>query len=62
MKTRTLLDGNEVEELDQAVTLEVRTKCPEKWMLVDMQTGERYIGYKTAGPNYWRKVNQECPT
>ncbi len=62
MKTRTLLDGREVEELDEPITLKVRTKCPEKWMLVDMQTGERYIGYKTKGTNYWCKVNEECPT
>lgn len=57
MKTRTLLDGTEVEELDKAMTLEVYTKCPEKWMLIDMQTGEKYIGYKTEGNNFWKRVN-----
>lgn len=60
--TRTLLDGRDVEELDKPITLKVYTKCPEKYMLIDMQTGERYIGYKTTGNNYWRKVNEECPT
>ena len=60
---RTLLDGHEVPELDKAVTLEVYTKCPEKYMLIDMQTGERYIGYHdlAAGPNHWRKV-ETCRT
>ena len=57
MKTRTLLDGTEVEDLDKAMTLEVYTKCPEKWLLTDMQTGEKYIGYKTEGNNYWKRVN-----
>ena len=56
MNTRTLLDGHEVEELDLPVTLTVYTKCPEKWMLTDMQTGEKYIGYPTAGPNSWKRV------
>lgn len=57
MNTRTLLDGTEVEELDKAITLEVYTKCPEKWLLTDMQTGEKYIGYKTEGTNFWKRVN-----
>ena len=60
---RTLLDGQEVPELDNAVTLEVYTKCPEKYMLIDMQTGERYIGHNdpVAGPNHWKKV-ETCRT
>ena len=60
-KTRTLLDGNEVPELEKAVTLEVYTKCPEKYMLIDMQPGERYIGYSTEGPSSWRKI-ETCRT
>jgi hypothetical protein len=61
MKTRKLIDGKEVPELDKAVTLEVYTRCPEKYMLIDMQTGERYIGYSTEGPSSWRKV-EVCRT
>jgi hypothetical protein len=61
IKTRKLLDGKEVPELDKAITLEVYTKCPEKYMLIDMQTGERYIGYSTEGPSSWRKV-ETCQT
>lgn len=62
-QTRTLLDGRDVIELETAVTLEVHTKCPEKWMLIDMQTGERYIGHSdpTAGPSHWKKV-ETCRT
>jgi hypothetical protein len=56
MNTRTLLDGQEVQDLDTPVTLEVYTKCPEKWMLIDMQTGEKYIGHSTPGPNSWKRV------
>jgi hypothetical protein len=59
MKTRTLLDGRNVEEFDKAVTLQVYTKCPEKYMLIDLQTGERYIEHNdpVAEPNHWKKVD-----
>jgi hypothetical protein len=57
MNTRTLLDGQDVEELDKATTLRVYTKCPEKYMLIDLQTGERYIGTTSDGNNDWKKVN-----
>ena len=57
MNTRTLLDGQDVEELDNAVTLRVYTKCPEKYMLIDLQTGERYIGTKSDSNNDWKKVD-----
>jgi hypothetical protein len=57
MNTRTLLDGREVEEFDKAVTLTVYTKCPEKYMLIDMQTGEKYIGTRANGNQDWKKIN-----
>lgn len=62
-KTRTLLDGNEVPELEKPVNMQVYTKCPEKWMLVDLQTGERYIGHTdpSAGPSHWKKI-ETCRT
>ena len=58
-QTRTLLDGRDVPEKEKAVTLKVYTKCPEKWMLVDLQTGERYIGHNdpSEGPSHWKRVN-----
>jgi hypothetical protein len=55
---RKLVDGSQVEELDMPIMLNVYTKCPEKWMLVDKETGEVYIGYATPGKNSWRKVDQ----
>jgi hypothetical protein len=57
MKTRKLQDGTEVEEFDTAVTLTVYTKCPEKYMLIDMQTGEKYVGTKATGNRDWRKLD-----
>jgi hypothetical protein len=59
IQTRKLIDGREVLELDKAVTLEIYTKCPEKYMLIDMQTGEKYIGHTdpNAGSSHWKKVH-----
>lgn len=58
MKTRRLVDGTEAVELDTPRTLTVYTKCPEKWMLVDKETGEVYIGRTTDGKNSWKKIDQ----
>ncbi len=57
MATRKLQDGREVAELESAKTLTVKTKCPEKWLLVDLETGERYTGHLTDGKNSWRKLD-----
>lgn len=56
MKTRKLKDGSEVKEMELPVTLTVYTRCPEKYKLVDMETGEEYIGYPTIGNSSWRKI------
>jgi len=57
-KTRKLRFGTKVPELENAIVLEVKTKCPNKWKLIDMETGEEYIG---ANPNennmHWKKIN-----
>lgn len=57
MKTRVLKDGTVVQELENAKILEVKTKCPEKWKLIDLETGEVYIGYSSDGTQSWRKVD-----
>lgn len=52
---RRLLDrfgyGTEVEELYAPIDLVVHTKAPGKWRLIDMETGQEYIG--TAFPNQY---------
>ena len=40
---RILLDGSEVEELDNALDITIHTRCPGKWKLVDMETGQEYV-------------------
>lgn len=57
MATRKLQDGTEVTELPVAKVLTIKTKCPDKWLLVDLETGERYTGHVTDGKNDWRKLD-----
>ena len=60
MKTRQLQDGSYVEELTEPKILTVKTKCPEKWLLVDLETGEKYTGYNTEGSMSWKKVSNDA--
>jgi hypothetical protein len=55
---RKLLDGTEAPEYEFPIKLEVRTNCPSKYKLVDMETGEEYIGQRPLSKKgfYWRKV------
>lgn len=48
-----MYQGAEVPELDKAVDLTVHTKAPGKWLLVDLETGQEYIG--SAVPNAYGK-------
>lgn len=58
-KTRKLLDGKFVTELEEPISLNVYTKCPEKYMLIDMETGQKYIGRITKGKSSWKKINSD---
>jgi hypothetical protein len=56
-KTRTLTDGVQVYELEEPVDLIVKTKAPMKWLLIDRETGEQYIGSTPReGAYHWSKV------
>jgi hypothetical protein len=56
---RKLLDGTKVPEFDMRIELKVRTKCPSKYKLVDLETGAEYIGKLPTeeDPHYWRLIN-----
>jgi hypothetical protein len=54
---RRLIDGSVVQEIETPQVLTVTTKCPEKWLLIDRETGEIYTPYTTPGPNQWRKID-----
>lgn len=44
MTKRILKDGSESESFDKPVDLIIHTKSPGKWKLVDLETGEEYLG------------------
>lgn len=52
-----LKDGRQVPELPEAKILTVKTKCPEKWLLIDLETGEKYTGRNTDGKLDWKKLD-----
>lgn len=56
MNRRILKDGTEVPELPETVELNIKTKCPDKWLLIDRETGEAYIAYSTLGQYQWKKL------
>ena len=41
-KYRTLVNGEKAQELDSSVDLIIKTKCPTKWIIEDLETGQRY--------------------
>ena len=41
-KKRTLKNGEVVEELDSSIQLIIKTKCPTKWIIEDLETGQKY--------------------
>lgn len=60
MKTRTLKDGKDVVELDFPIDLVVHTKCPEKWMLIDLETGEHYMGQNDIEKYHqWKRLERK---
>lgn len=58
MKTRKLIDGREAQELEQPIKLLIETKCPSKWKIVDMETGQAYIGTDNNKKfQYWQPID-----
>ena len=58
MKTRKLIDGREAQELEQPIKLLIETMCPSKWKIVDMETGQAYIGTNNNKKfQYWQPID-----
>ena len=57
---RKLLDDSYVPELDIAITLQVVTKCPGKYKLVDMETGITYTGVipNSNDGYFWKRTDE----
>jgi hypothetical protein len=44
IKKRKLLDGSEVNDYDYPIDLILHTKAPGKWKVIDLETGQEYLG------------------
>lgn len=49
---RTLRSGRKVPELADTMALTLTTHCPAKWLSLDMETGEAWVGCSTG----WRRA------
>ncbi|MEY3907540.1 MAG: hypothetical protein EB150_07750 [Nitrososphaeria archaeon] len=49
---RKLIDGGVVDSLDCPVDLIIHTKAPGKWKIIDMETGEEYIGQNLSNVKF----------
>ena len=60
MKKRITLKGKTLIESDFLITLKVTTKVPEKWILFDSETGQKYIGTNNIeiGKN-WKLIEED---
>jgi hypothetical protein len=57
-KMRKLIDGTTVSELHEPVSLIVKTKCPHKYLLMDLETDETYRGTDSNQPgSHWVKID-----
>ena len=41
-KYRKLKNGESAEELESSINLIIKTKCPTKWIIEDLETGQKY--------------------
>jgi len=57
MEGRKLLDGRIAPEFDVGIELRIITKCPSKYKLLDMETGQVYVGQMPTeyDPYYWKR-------
>lgn len=49
----TTRDSFEFNETEDPVTLSIITKCASKWLLIDRETGQVYVGNENG---YWDKL------
>lgn len=57
MRYRKLIGGGSTLELEFPIDLVIHTKAPGKWKIVDMETGQEYIGAAEPNPyGFWIRV------
>jgi hypothetical protein len=57
---RKLINGEIAEDLEFPIDLIIHTKCPSKWVLIDMETGQEYVGMKIPNEyGQWLRVKDK---
>lgn len=46
--------GRQLKTTEHPVSLTIYTRCPEKWVLVDTETGQTYQGNQSG---YWDRLD-----
>jgi hypothetical protein len=55
-----MYQGSEIKELDVAVDLVIHTKAPGKWLLIDLETGQEYIGLNDPDQyGMWKRIKEK---
>lgn len=55
-----IYQGATVEEFSKAVELTIHTKAPGKWLLIDLETGQEYIGLDVPTKyGRWRRIKDK---
>jgi hypothetical protein len=55
-----IYQGAEVEEYTKAIDLTIHTKAPGKWLLIDLETGQEYIGSSTTNSyGKWMRIKNK---
>lgn len=52
-KESEIRKGRDIEESNEIVILDIKTKCPSKWILIDTETGQSYKGNPGG---YWDRL------
>lgn len=58
-KKRKLQSGREVKSQDEELRMTIASKCPDKWLFVDLETGDIWHhrkGYKEGEHPFWRSA------
>lgn len=53
-KESEIRKGRDIEESNEIVILDIKTKCPSKWILIDTETGQTYKGNPGG---YWDRLD-----
>ena len=59
---RKLLDGSEVDDYDYPIDLILHTRAPAKWKLIDLETGQEYLGSEISHETFGELLRSKVAT